>query len=247
MKGSVYRYTLVNINDVIQYCKRECGFPYTSIELSDEDIINIIKFESLQLFEQYVPDLGRRTINKGSKKFRVKKNLYWVIDPLDREVFWVQSVEPEESELLANVYPYQTPIVNYDMIPDLLGRIEKAHTSMRYGRSLIWIQEDGTNQVWIFSADGISNKYSVSYTRSHAPDLSTINREYAIDFANICAANVMMIIGQIRNKYTNLSTPVGELGINGSELFSNGQSLLSSTIEKLDKIKPTYGVGMAIF
>lgn len=237
---------MISINDTIQYCKRQCGFPYVSIELSDEDIANIIKFESLLLFQQYVPDTNRITIKKGSKKYRIKDNLYWVIDPLDREVFWVQSVEPEESELLANSYPYQTPIVSFDSIPELLGMEEKAHTSMRYGRSLIWMQEDGSNKLWIFSKDGISSKYSVLYTRSHAPDLSTINREYGIDFVNICAANVMMVIGNIRSKYSTIGTPVGEITL-GTELYSNGQSLLTSTIEKLDKIKPTYGVEMAIF
>ena len=93
----MYISDLISINDIIQYCKRECGFPYISLELSDEDIVNIIKFESLLTFSQVIPDVGRRTIKKGSKKFTIKRNLYWVIDPLDRKVFWVQSVYPEES------------------------------------------------------------------------------------------------------------------------------------------------------
>ena len=100
--------------------------------------------------------------------------------------------------------------------------------------------------MWIYSVDGLSSKYSVSYTRSHAPDLSTINEEYAIDFANICAAQVMMVVGNIRTKYSSIGTPIGDIAVN-SDLASKGESLLSSTLEKLDKIKPTYGVGAVVY
>lgn len=231
---------MININDTIHYIKRKLGYPSVSIELTDEDIVDIIKHESLLLFEKYVPDIGRRVISKGSKKFRVKKNLYWVIDPLDREVFYVQSVYPEEAEMLANGYPYTVPIRTYDSLPDVLDSTMKAHTSYKWGRSLHWWQESGINQVWIFSEDGISSRYSVSYTRSHAPDLSSINREYAMDFTNICLANTMQTIGQIRSKYSNFGTPVGDIPLNGSDLVSQGETLLNTTIENLKAISPIY-------
>ena len=109
---------MININDTVQFIKRRLGYPTVSLELSDSDIEDIIKHESLQLFEQYVPSTGIISIPKGSKKYRVKKNLYWVIDPQDREVFWVQSVEPEMSELLANGYPYTTPIASFYNLPE---------------------------------------------------------------------------------------------------------------------------------
>ena len=231
---------MVNVNDTIQFIKRKLGYPSVSIELSDNDIADIIKNESLILFEKYVPYLGRRIIIKGSKKFRIKKNLYWVIDPLDREVFWVQSVYPEEAEYLANNYPYTVPIRTYDNLPDLLDSTMKAHTSYKWGRALRWYQEPGVPQVWIWSEEGISSQYSVSYTRSHAPDLSTINREYAIDFMNICLGYVCQVIGQIRTKYGSIGTPIGEIPIGGTDLYSQGENLINTTIEKLEKTAPIF-------
>lgn len=230
---------MININDTVQFIKRRLGYPTVSLELSDSDIEDIIKHESLQLFEQYVPSTGIISIPKGSKKYRVKKNLYWVIDPQDREVFWVQSVEPEMSELLANGYPYTTPIASYYNLPDTLERINQAHITMQWGRTLRWYQQEGINQVWIFSDEGISGRYLISYTRSHAPDLSSISREYAIDFTNICLAYTMMMIGQIRSKYSTLGTPIGDIAIN-NELYGQGQEILNNTIEKLSKTQPIF-------
>ena len=231
---------MISINEVLQYIKRNLGYPKVSLELNDEEIVDIIKHESLMAFEKLVPDKGRRIIRKGSKKFRVKKNLYWVIDPLDREVFWVQDVIPEESELLANGYPYTTPLIGFENIPDYVQRANQAHTMLRWGKTLHWWQEPGINQVWIFSEEGVSGQYSVSYTRSHAPDLSTINREYAMSFMNIALANTKMVMGNIRNKYGSIGTPLGEIPINGNELYSQGETLLNSTLEDLDKIKPIF-------
>lgn len=231
---------LININECIQFIKRRLGYPSVSIELSDDQIAEIIKHETLMLFESIIPDVGKIFIRKGSKKYRVRRHLYWVIDPKDREVIAVQSVDPEQTELLANSYPYTVPIVNYYNIPELLLDMTKAHISMKFGKSLVWYQEDGKPQVWIWSSDGLSSRYLVTYTRSHAPDLSSINREYAMDFYNLALANSMIMIGNIRTKYGQITTPVGDLNINGSELLSNGQTLLQSTVEHLDKVKPTY-------
>lgn len=230
---------MVNVNDTIQFIKRKLGYPSVSLEVSDSDIENVIKYESLLLFEQYVPDVGRILINKYSKKHRIKKNLYWVIDPHDREVFAVQSVEPEQAELLAFGTPWTAPIVNHTQVPDILTRLQQSHLAMQYGKSLRWWQESIANQVWIFSDDSISGRYSISYTRSHAPDLSSISREYAIDFNNIALAYTMMMIGQIRSKYGTIGTPVGDIQIN-NELYSQGNEILNATIEKLDKIKPIF-------
>lgn len=231
---------MVNLNDTLQYIKRKLGYPAVSIELSDVDIEQIIKYEALLLFEQYVPDVGRIRINKYSKKHRVKRNLYWVIDPKDREVFAVQSVEPEMTELMAFGYPYTVPVTTYHAVPDTLIRMSQAHLAMQYGKSLRWWQESIPNQVWIFSDDSISSRFSISYTRSHAPDLSSISREYAIDFNNIALAYTMMMIGQIRSKYGTIGTPIGDIQLN-TDLYSQGTELLNTTVEKLDKIKPIFG------
>ena len=230
---------VVNINDTIQFIKRKLGYPSVSLELSDNDIADIIKYETLLLFEQYIPDVGRIMINKYSKKHRIKKNLYWVIDPNDREVFAVQSVEPEQSELLAHGYPWTAPIISYQQVPDHLTRLAESHLAMQYGKSLRWWQESVANQVWIFSDDSISGRYSISYTRSHAPDLSSVSREYAIDFNNIALAYTMMTIGQIRSKYSTIGTPLGDIQIN-NELYTQGSEILNTTVEKLDKIKPIF-------
>lgn len=231
---------MVNINDTIQFIKRRLGYPNVSIELSDQDISDIIRYESLLLFEQYCPDLGRVLIPKNSKKYRIKRNLYWIRDKNDREVFWVQSVEPEESTMLANGYPYTTPVISIDNLPDLLINTNEAHIKYQWGRQLAWYQEEQSNRVWIFSEEGLDGRYLISYTRSHAPDLSSISREYAMDFNNICLGFTMMAIGNIRTKYSTIGTPLGEIQVNGGDLASQGQELINTTVEKLDKTKPRF-------
>lgn len=231
---------MVNINDCVQFIKTRLGYPNVSIELDDATIAQIIRYEALLLFEQYCPDVGNYSFSKNSKKYKIKRNLYWVIDKNDREVFWVQSVVPEQSELLANQYPYTMPLIGYDSVPDALDQMNRAHIQMQWGRQLTWWQEEQTNRVWIFSEEGLSGRYIITYTRSHAPDLSTISREYAIDFNNIALGFVMMAIGNTRTKYSTIGTPVGDIQVGGSELISQGQELINTTVEKLNTTKPRF-------
>ena len=231
---------MVNINDCLQFIKTRLGYPTVSLELDDETISQIIKYEALLMFEQYCPDVGQYSFSKNSKKYRIKRNLYWVIDKNDREVFWVQNVIPEQSELLANSYPYTLPIVSYDNIPTTLEEMNKAHIQMQWGKQLSWWQEEQSNRVWIFSDDGLSSRYIITYTRSHSPDLSSISREYAIDFNNIALGYTMMAIGNIRSKYSSIGTPLGDIQIGGSELVSQGQELINTTVEKLNTTKPRF-------
>lgn len=230
---------MININNVIGYIKRQLGSPFVSSELDDKSIEQIMKYEALLAFEKYVPDVGRIYINKHSKKHKIKKNLYWVIDPQEREVFAVQSVEPDQTYMFANAYPYTMPVVSFESLPQIALQMTNAETAMRYGKELMWYQESVSNQVWIFSDDGLSGRYSISYTRSHAPDLSTIGREYASYYNDIALAYVMMTIGHIRSKYGTIGTPVGDIQLD-TNLLSEGKELLSSTLEKLDKVKPIY-------
>ena len=236
---------MININDCLSYIKRNMGYPKVSIELSDQDLIDIIQTESRILFQQYVPHSKRRFINKYSKKYRIKKNLYWVRDNNDLEIFWVQDVTPDETSALATGWPYSLPTISVDNIPYMLESINRAKINNQWSRSgLKWYQEHQGNQVWIFSEDGLCTRYSILYTCEHNPDLSSISGEYAIDFMNICLGFSKIAAGSIRSKYGSLQTPVGEIPIN-NELAAEGKELINATVEKLNTTKPRF-VGIKI-
>ena len=230
---------MLNINQTISYIKRHLGHPFVSLEVDDQTIEGIMKHEVLMLFEQYVPDVGRIVVDKHSVKHKIRRNLYWIIDPNEREVLAAQSVEPEMTYMFANAFPFTMPIVGFNNIPNLALQMANTQTAMRFGRELLWYQESIPNQIWIFSDEGLCSRYSVSYTRSHAPDLSTIGREYVMYFNDLSLAYVMMTIGHIRNKYSTIGTPLGDVPID-TNLLNEGKELLAVTLEKLDKNKPIY-------
>ena len=231
---------MININETVQYIKRRLGHPNVSIEIPDETIAEIIKNETLWTFQQYIPDYGRYSFSKSSKKYKLKRNLYWVIDPNDREVFWVQEIIPEETEMLANSYPYTMPMVNFESIPEVLMNINKAKVQMQWNRGMTWFQEEGTNRVWIFCEESLSGRYSIGYTRSHAPDLSSISAEYKADFNKLALGETMLAVSAPRSKYSNIGTPLGDIQTNGDNLAQQGQALIDAVVQELDKKKPRY-------
>jgi hypothetical protein len=234
---------VLTVEQIVSYIKRTLGTPFVSIELVDSIIETIVIEDVLPIFTQYVPDSNRIIIDKSKKDQRVDpkiKNLYWVRDPDEREVLCVVDVTETHGALIASNYPIILPIGSYESLPEMVLNIHKAEYAMKYSTSdLTWKQEQNLNQVWIYGNDSLSNYYSVRYTRTHAEDLSTVPYEYIQSFRDLSLAQVQIVLGNIRQKYGTLNTPLGDIQIN-TEIGAKGTELFNATVEKLLKTQPTF-------
>lgn len=230
---------MLTVDEVCKYIQRTLGTPLVSLELTNDMLLPYIQEDALSHFESYIPDVNRIVLDTSeTSKDRVRnniKNLFWVKDPECRQVSMITDVNEDKMVHLAFGEPYIMPITGVDSVIDYAMAINSADIARYYSSShLTWYQEKHLPQVWIFSEDSLSHYFSVEYTRSHDPSLSTIPQEFKKLFKDLCLAYVMRSIGEIRTKYGTLNTPVGDIQIDGG-LRERGESLLNKCDEELQK------------
>lgn len=228
----------MTIDEVTRYINRSLGAPFVALELSKEDFIPFIQEEALDVFTQYVPDINRIILNTDKKENYVNKkikNLFWVKDPDERQVLSVINVSMDFSAFLAMGYPIFMPFTSADNVSEYALSMANADIGLAYSKTdVTWHQERNLNQVWIYCSDSMSKVFSIEYTRTHDPDLSTIPHEYNQLFRDLCLGFVMKSIGEIRSKYGTLNTPISDISLDNS-LRDRGESLIDKTKEELEK------------
>ena len=61
---------MLNKSLVLNYVKKRLGFPYTIIELSDEDIMEYINLYTIPIFSKYFPYKKWLSLYLGSSDYR---------------------------------------------------------------------------------------------------------------------------------------------------------------------------------
>jgi hypothetical protein len=57
---------MLNQSRVLNYIKKELGFPFHQIELEDDKIMEYVKEYSLREFSYYIPEVKRLALNMSS-------------------------------------------------------------------------------------------------------------------------------------------------------------------------------------
>lgn len=230
---------MLTVDQVIRYINRRLGAPYVALELNNDDFKEFIQEDALSLFTEFVPDTNRITLDTSKPELiRVKKdvqNLFWIKDPDERQVMSVINVSMDNSAYLVNGYPYYMPHTSPETAMDYVLAMSNADIGIQYSKTeLTWEQERNLPQVWIYCEDSLSTNFSVLYTRTHDPNLSTIPQEYVQSFKDLCLAYAQLAIGEIRTKYGTINTPINDIQVDAG-IRDRGETLLGKVEEKLQK------------
>jgi len=66
----------------------------------------------------------------------------------------------------------------------------------------------------------------------------TMEPTYYDYFKDLCLAKIKIVIGNIRTKFEDFSTPQGQIRINGTELKNEGEALWDRTIQAIENTPP---------
>jgi len=225
-----------NWNNTISYIKSQLGARTTKLELSDDEIIEELIEHVIPFYSKYDKDI---VYYKMCEKNIVLCNpvlVYTFDKTFKRKILDIEKIIHGNS--LFDDY-------NISQFAQSSGDITDYLVLKNYQHIYESIQPiDG----WKFRAPNkiiVTKGNSVMTTKSfiaivncvHVSPL-TMEPTYYDYFKDLAAAHIMMVIGRIRSKFEDFSTPMGQIKIRGTELVEEGKRLWQETKEELKNTPP---------
>lgn len=228
-------------NDILKYIKNRLALPSAFIEKSDSEIIDYLKENTLREFSVYFPDVGRTIVYVKSEKHKHPKvsNWFYFFDDENLEILSIKQCYFEFGDLAAIGHPIIPPLslhgIQWWALDVLKATFLKQFSPFQLSYKFIPPNIVEMIGLEAFNSFSMTDKFLVEYERVQPPNLSKIPPSLYIKFRDLCLADMMILIGTIRSMYGDgrLTTPFGEIPLNGSELLSRGESLKDTVISSL--------------
>jgi hypothetical protein len=226
-------------NEILNYSKRNLGFPHTFIEYSDKEIVEYFKENCLKKFSMYFPEKSQMGIDTADPNVVVpgKPDHVYVNDPEGREILSLDSFIPTAGDMLILGHPILGSF-NWGCTPESVLAQFQANNLKQFSIFNFTIQFRAPNQCRILPK--FRGMASFEYSRIHAEDLSTIPADISEYFKEFCLSAFMMWIGSTRTNFANIATPFGEIPLNGSEIYSRGETKYQALIDKFESSSAPY-------
>jgi hypothetical protein len=230
---------MLNDARVLNFIKKNLGFPFMQVEWSDEEILENAKMETLREWSYYVPDVKKMNVNTQLEANQVpgRINEFYLNEPEGREILNVVDIYFDQGNLYALGHP---PLGVFTMgeIPDWALQVNNAMTTKMFSSWDYTFEFQHPNIVRISPYPFNELRFmTVEYERMQADDFREVPNSLQMLFLEMALADVMINIGRIRKKYGggNLRTPFGEIPLD-SDIFDEGKAKKTEIIEKLDRL-----------
>lgn len=230
---------MLNPSLVINHIKRQLGHPVMKIELSDEQILETVQQESLREWSYYKPDTNTIAFNLNVEAFKVpgKRNEWYINEPDGREILNIIELYQSPSDLYALGHPPFGAFREFDIREQAL-QISQAMTTKMFSSYDVTFEFKHPNIVRISPVPTSGNRViAIEYERMSHKNFSDIPNDVHRLFLDLATADVMIIIGRMRQKYSsgNLRTPFGEIPLD-AEILQEGKEMKREVIEKLERL-----------
>jgi len=230
---------MLNQSLVLEYVKKNLGFPFMHLEMEDEQILEYITNHTLKEFSYYVPEVKvvPVDISVSSNKVPGKANEYYISDPQGLEILNVKGIYFDQSDLYALGHP-PFGVFNHFELREWALRVEVAGQTKMFSSFDRTYEFKHPNIVRISPVFPAETRYvAIEYERQQNPDLSGIPNDLHHDFEKFALADIMMVIGRIRKRYGggNLRTPFGDIPLE-SDVYEEGKELKREQVEKLERL-----------
>lgn len=217
--------------NVVDYVKKQLGYPIAKLEITDDDIIRYIKDHVLPQFSNYVP-LKKWYLLTTDKIIEHKPGypLYrYKMDTSD-QIIDVMNVYTSSSYEVDSMLLSYADAISTMITTEFLDILNYLHAL----------------QTWQFIAPNIlqfsfqlEHPAVVEYATIHS-DPSTIRADMYPVFKDLCAGHIMVWIANMRSKFESLTTPFGNLNINWQQLKADGNDLVQRSLQLLDNLPPDF-------
>lgn len=226
---------MLDWNNVLRYVRARLALPTTFIEKNDEEIRQYLIDNTLAEFSNYYPDWERVGVVTGSDTYKhpTKRHQWLILDELGLDIFGIRECYfPEEGGIFAG-HPIMAPMsfegMKFWSIEVFKSRFFYPHSMFSYTYRFVHPNiVEINNQI-------VPETFVVEYERMQPNDLSKIPMAMQQKFKNLCVGDTMIWLGGIRSMYGSgqLSTPFGEIPLNGAELVNKGEEIKQKAMEEI--------------
>jgi len=220
---------MLNTTKVIRYIEMHLGYRFSQLEITHEEILDLIDMETLITFSKYFPYQGE-PINIDCNKDKVEghNNIYYIDS--ETEILNVNKMIPNAilgpytlvTDLGINLNPsiYSNPIAaQLDM--DLYSTTKNPVT-FRFIHP---------NKIEVTPMTANFNNFTITVNRVHPNHFGTIPNLLRTEFLTLALYDVQIMLYKIRSRFQNIQTTFGEMNLMLDDL-SNASSARQELIEK---------------
>lgn len=232
---------MLNFNQVLQYIKGRLSLPSTFIEKTDSEMTDWIKNVTIPDFSNYYPDVEWTPVLIRNPTYQVSGRSfhYKFFDDEDIPIYDIRQCYFDLDDDYISGYPPIAALsfegMKWWALDVFKSKFFKPFSE--WNRTYRFIQP---NIVRVLPEAG--DNFVVEYEREQPHDLRRIPVTLKRIFMDLCLADIMIWIGGIRTHYGGgrLTTPYGEIPLEGEALKSEGQELRREIIDKIteDTIPP---------
>lgn len=225
---------------VTNYVKTKMGIPFVPLELSDEQILNWVRMETIPSFSWYLPFEKSYTFDTSNPKVKTEKQTeFYVSDPDGLPIIDIQRLYYNEGNLLIMGHPILGTLSDNDReLQNFLRNTESFGNSWKYSQFRYWFDFLKPNKIRIMPRT-IAGHFTIQYETHHSPDFSTIPVEQQQLFLDLCWCDTMLTIARIRKQFPNLATPFGEITLNADSIESEATAKREWIILQLENANPS--------
>lgn len=225
---------MLNWTQVLNYIKGRMALPSSFIEKTDAQIKDWVIATAIPSFSQYFPDVEYTGVNTTvvANQHPTKKNHYFFYDEQDLDIYGIKQCFFGNQENIITGHPIIGPFGFGDLRSWALD-VFKAKTVRTFSMFATTYQFFPPNLIRILPE--YHGSAAIEYEREQPHDLSKIPASMKRLFMDLALAEVMIQIGAIRTMYGDgrVSTPFGDVPLNGEALKNEGTELQARTMDKL--------------
>jgi hypothetical protein len=227
---------MLNESRVLNYIKSHLGFPFQFLEKTDEEIMQYVQEYTIREWSEYNPQPDRilmLDVTAERTKVPGKQNEYYLEEPEGLEIFNVVDVYYNMSDLLVHGHMPLGPLsygdlANWALATQMAVDLKQFSS---FDKSFIFKHPNVLRISPVFSL--ASEKWvAVQYERMQPKDFSGIPNEFQILFCDFALADIMIMLGRVRKRYTDLKTPFGDIPVS-AEIFDEGTTKKKEILDRL--------------
>lgn len=234
-----------NWNNLLRYIKRKVGSPLNFLELSDEDIYDIVIEDVLPALSQYVGKpvwftLGPQNLKPRTRTAHDSYSSERYIIPVPKEMAIVEVIE-----VYWNQYGMVGSCHELGMAQGYISMLDPrdtvmANTFIDMVRSLDVVPTFRfIPPKEILFDTSLNQKDLIIECKAEHSDLTTIPSDIYFEILKPKAhVEVLEALIGMRKKFKTLATPFGQIELNWEDLKSEADMIKSAVQEKLDSLPP---------
>ena len=226
---------MLSWTEVITYLKNNLGLPSGFIEDTDSEMEAYCKAIALKEFSRYYPDSERVGVVAESTTYQhpTFTNRYYIFDPENLDIISIKQCYFSGGSDFVDGHP-AFGAFSFESMQNWSLEVFKSRFFMPFSNYKKTYKFYPPNMVEVLP-NSTNENFVCEYERMHPEDLRRIPASMYMDFMDLCLGHYFIKVGNMRSHFGDgrLSTPFGEIPINGSELLTRGQEIRREVVERL--------------